>query len=175
VLINGASGAVGTWAVQVAKALGARVTAVCSTRHLALVRSLGADELVDYTCQDFVQGGARFDVMFDIAGSRSLSECLEVLTPTGTYVACSGSGGDWLGPLPALAGILARSLLTRRKLKVFVMAPRQADLLLLKELVEAGKARPVLERTYPLAEAAEALRQVGEGHSQGLTVLRVAE
>jgi 2-desacetyl-2-hydroxyethyl bacteriochlorophyllide A dehydrogenase len=174
VLINGASGGVGTWAIQIAKALGATVTAVCSTRNVEKVRALGADEVLDYTQVDFVQGGARFDVMLDLVGNRSLSDCQRALTPKGTYVACSGGGGDWVGPLPRLAGLLFSSLFTRQKLKTFVMAPNQNDLVFLKELVEAGKARPIIERRHTLSEVAEALRHVGEGHAQGQTVIRIA-
>jgi NADPH:quinone reductase-like Zn-dependent oxidoreductase len=98
VLINGASGGVGTWAVQIAKALGAHVTAVCSTRNIETSRTLGADEVIDYTAQDFVAGGARFDLMLDLVGNRSLSECRSVLTPKGVYVPCAGGEGDWVGP-----------------------------------------------------------------------------
>jgi 2-desacetyl-2-hydroxyethyl bacteriochlorophyllide A dehydrogenase len=174
VLINGASGGVGTWAIQIAKALGATVTAVCSTRNVEKVRALGADEVLDYTQVDFVQGGARFDVMLDLVGNRSLSDCQRALTPKGTYVACSGGGGDWVGPLPRLAGLLFSSLFTRQKLKTFVMAPNQNDLVFLKELVEAGKARPIIERRHALSEVAEALKHVGEGHAQGQTVIRIA-
>ena len=174
VLINGASGGVGTWAVQIAKALGAKVTAVCSTRNVERVHALGADEVLDYTQQDFIQGGARFDVMLDLIGNRSLSDCQSVLTPKGTYVACSGGGGDWAGPLFRLAGLLLSSLFTRRKLKTFVAAPNRNDLVFLKELVEAGKARPLIERRYALSEAAEALKHVGQGHAQGQTVIRIS-
>jgi len=174
VLVIGASGGVGTWAVQLARSMGARVTGVCSTGAVELVRSLGAEEVLDYTRQDFAAGGARFDLLLDCVGNRSLSDCLSVLAPEGTYVACAGSGGDWLGPLPSLLAMLVRSLFTRRKLKTFVMAPRQQDLLTLTALVEAGKARPVLERVLPLREVVQALEQVGEGHARGQTVLRVA-
>ena len=174
VLINGASGGVGTWAVQIAKALGAQVTAVCSTRNVERVRALGADEVLDYTQQDFLTGGARFDVMLDLVGNRSLSDCRSVLTPKGAYVPCSGGGGDWVGPLIRIAGGLISSLFTSRTFKMFVMTPNRDDLLLLKELVEAGKARPVIERRYALSEVGEALRHVGEGHARGQTVIRIA-
>jgi NADPH:quinone reductase-like Zn-dependent oxidoreductase len=175
VLINGASGGVGTWAVQIAKALGATVTAVCSTRNVELVRALGADEVIDYTKQDFVLGGARFDVMLDAVGNRSLSDCRQVLLREGTYVACSGGGGDWAGPLFALGGMLLTSLFTRQKLKSFIASPNQKDLDVLRELVEAGKAKPVIERRYRLAEAADALRHVGEGHTRGQLVICIRE
>lgn len=174
VLINGASGGVGTWAVQIAKALGAEVTAVCSTRNVEMVRALGADEVLDYTQEDFAKGGARFDVMLDLAGNRSLSDCQSVLTPKGTYVSCTGGGGDWFGPLFWLAGLLLSSPFTSRKLTTFIASPNQKDLLFLKELVEAGKAKPVIERRYALSEVGAALQHVGEGHAQGQTVIRIA-
>ncbi len=172
-LVNGASGGVGTWAVQIAKALGAEVTAVCSTRNLAMVRGLGADHVVDYTSDDFVAAEARFDVMLDLVGNRSVSDCKRVLAPRGTYVACSGRGGDWIGPLFRLAAIYATSALSRRKLTTFMAAPNRDDLLALTALVEAGKARPIIERRFPLREAAEALRHVGAGRAQGQTVISV--
>jgi 2-desacetyl-2-hydroxyethyl bacteriochlorophyllide A dehydrogenase len=174
VLINGASGGVGTWAVQIAKALGAQVTAVCSTRNVERVRALGADEVLDYTKQDFVKGGARFDVMLDLVGNRSLSDCRSVLTPKGTFVPCSGGGGDWVGPFIRILGGLLASLFTSRKFKAFVATPNQNDLLFLKELVEAGKARPIIERRCALNELGEALKHVGEGHSRGQTVVRIS-
>jgi NADPH:quinone reductase-like Zn-dependent oxidoreductase len=174
VLINGASGGVGTWAVQIAKALGAEVTAVCSTRNVEKMRALGADEVLDYTRQDFATGGARFDVLFDLAGNRSLSDCRSVLTPKGVYLPCSGGGGDWVGPFVRVLRGLVSFLFTSQKFKLFVMAPNRNDLLFLKELVEAGKARPVIERTYALSEVGEALKHVGEGHAQGQTVIRIA-
>ena len=174
VLILGASGGVGTWAVRIAKALGAEVTAVCSTRNVERLRALGADEVLDYTTEDFAKGGARFDVMLDLVGDRSLSDCRSVLTPGGVYVPCSGGGGDWVGPLLRLAGGLLGSLLSSRRFKTFVMTPSRDDLLLLKELVEAGKARPFIDRRYALDGVGDALRHVGEGHSQGQTVIRIA-
>jgi|CZKU01.1.fsa_nt_gi NADPH:quinone reductase-like Zn-dependent oxidoreductase len=174
VLINGASGGVGTWAVQIAKALGGHVTAVCSTRNVARVRALGADDVVDYAQEDFLAGGPRFDVMLDLVGNRSLSDCRSVLTSKGAYVPCSGGGGDWVGPFLRILGGLVSSLFTSRKLKAFVMTPNRDDLLFLKELVEAGKALPVIERRYALSDVGEALRYVGEGHAQGQTVIRIA-
>jgi NADPH:quinone reductase-like Zn-dependent oxidoreductase len=174
VLINGASGGVGTWAVQIAKALGGEVTAVCSTRNVEMVRALGAGEVIDYTREDFVEGGARFDLVLDLVGNRSLSSCKSALKPGGVYVACSAAGGDWVGPLFRLAAVRLASLFTRKKLTAFFAAPSREDLLVLKELVEAGKARPVIERRYALGEVAEALRRVGEGHAQGQTVIRIA-
>ncbi len=172
VLINGASGGVGTWAVQIAKAMGAEVTAVCSTRNLEMVRALGADHVVDYTKEDFVQGGARFDLVLDTVGNRSLSECRSVLVPQGTFVACSGGSSAlvWLFRM-AVAGVT--SLFTSQKLKSLFTAPNHKDLLALKELVEARKLKPVIERSYPLSEVAAALRHVGSGHARGQTVIRI--
>lgn len=171
VLINGAAGGVGTWAVQIAKAFGAEVTAVCSTRNVERVRALGADHVLDYTAEDFASGGARFDVMLDLVGNRPLSTCRRVLVPGGTYVPCAGGEGNWVGPFARIASGLLSFLFSGRRFKMFVMTPRQDDLLFLKALVEDGKARPVIEGRYPLSEAAEALRQVGEGHAQGQTVI----
>lgn len=174
VLINGASGGVGTWAVQIAKALGAEVTAVCSTRHLTLVRSLGADHVIDYTREDFARSPARFDVLFDLVGNRSLAACQAVLKPTGTYVASSGRGGAWLGPLPRMAAMALRSLYTRQRWSSLLAKPNRQDLLRLNELVEAGRIAPVIERCYALAEVGEALRHVGQGHAQGQNIVRIA-
>ena len=174
VLINGASGGVGTWAVQIAKALGGKVTAVCSTRNVAGARALGADEVVDYTVQDFVAGGARFDLMLDLVGNRSLSDCRSVLTAKGTYVPCSGGGGDWVGPFVRIVGGMVSSLFSSQSFKTFIMTPNQADLLFLKQLVEAGKAKPIIDRRYTLSEVGEALRHVGAGHAQGQTVIQTA-
>jgi NADPH:quinone reductase-like Zn-dependent oxidoreductase len=172
VLINGASGGVGSWAIQIAKALGAHVTAVCSGRNAEMVRTLGADTVIDYTKEDFVSGGARFDLVFDTVGNRSLSDLRKVLSPAGTYVSCSGGSSSlrWLLRL-AMASLMSR--FTRQKLKMFIVSPNRADLLSLKELVESGKAKPVIERHYALSEAADALRHVGEGHTRGQVVIRI--
>jgi NADPH:quinone reductase-like Zn-dependent oxidoreductase len=173
VLINGASGGVGGWAVQLAKAMGAEVTAVCSTRNTARVRSLGADVVLDYTTQDFVEGGARFDVMLDTVGNRTVADCLRVLVPGGTFVPCSGGGGDWFGPVFRMVAAMVKARLGGYRANTFVMAPNQQDLLILKALVESGKAKAMLERTYAFSELREALQHVGEGHTQGQTVVRL--
>jgi len=173
ILINGASGGVGTWAVQIAKAMGAEVTAVCSARNVEMVRALGADEVIDYTKDDFVTGGARFDVMLDLVGNRSLSDCRSVLVPGGSYVPCSAGGGDWAGPFIRILAGMVSFLFTSRRMKLFVNTPSRDDLLTLKGLVEAGKARPVIERRYELGEVAAALTHVGEGHARGQTVIQV--
>jgi NADPH:quinone reductase-like Zn-dependent oxidoreductase len=173
VLINGASGGVGSWAVQLAKALGAHVTAVCSGRNAELVRALGADAVIDYTKEDFVSDGARFDLVFDTIGNRALSDLRKVLLPTGKYVSCSG-GDSSVRWLSRMAEASLTSMFTRQKMKMFVVSPSREDLLTLKGLVEAGKARPSIERRYPLSQTVEALHHVGGGHTRGQVVVRVA-
>lgn len=174
VLVNGASGAVGTWAVQLAKSMGAHVTAVCSTKNVELVRSLGADEVIDYTKTDFVEGGARFDVLMDMVGNRALSDCKAVLREGGRYVPCSGGGGDWLGPFVRIIGGLLTFLFGGRAFKMFVQKVNAADLVVMRELIERGAVKPVVERTWALAETGAALTHVGTGHSRGLNVVRVS-
>ena len=172
VVINGASGGVGSWGVQIAKAFGAHVTAVCSTRNVDRLRALGADDVIDYTTTDFVPGGPRFDVMLDAVGNRSLLDCRRVLVPTGTFVSTSG-GSSGLRWLRRLAAMILISSFSTRKLKPFIVSPNQKDLLVLKELVEAGKIKPAIDRRYALRDTADALRHVGEGHAQGQTVIQV--
>jgi NADPH:quinone reductase-like Zn-dependent oxidoreductase len=173
VLINGASGGVGTWAVQIAKALGAHVTAVCSTRNVEMVRALGADDVIDYTNQDFVAGGRRFDVVLDTVGNRSVSAYRSVLLPTGAFVSCTG-GTSMFPWLFRMAWMLLASRFTSQKLTTFMASPNQKDLLALKALVEAGKLKPVIDRRYALRDVADALRHVGERHARGQTVIQVA-
>ena len=173
VLVNGASGGVGTFAVQVAKALGAEVTAVCSSRHVDLVRSLGADRVVDYTREDFTRSGERYDVIFDNAGSRSWRECGRVLSPEGTIVLVGGPKSRVLGPLGHVVRMLLRSRLSKRKAVFFISKLNRDDLAVLSDLIEAGKVTPVVEKTYELGEIADALRYMGEGHAQGKVVVRV--
>jgi NADPH:quinone reductase-like Zn-dependent oxidoreductase len=165
---------VGTWAVQIAKSLGAQVTAVCSTRNVEMVRGLGADEVIDYSTQDFVAGGARFDAMLDLVGNRSLRECKSVLVPGGKFLPCSGGGGDWVGPFVRILAGLASFAFSGKSFKMFVNMPNAADLQTLKDLVESGKARPVIERTYSLAETGAALAHVGAGHSRGQVVIQIS-
>jgi len=174
VLVYGASGAVGTWAVQLAKALGAHVTAVCSTRNVELVRSLGANEIIDYTKSDFVEGGARFDVLMDMVGSRALSDCKRVLNAGGRYVPCSMGGGDWLGPMVRMIGGLLTFLFGGKRFKMFVQKVNAADLVVMREFIEAGTMRPVVERTWSFSEVGAALNHVGAGHSRGLNVVRIS-
>ncbi len=174
VLINGASGGVGTFAVQIAKALGADVTAVCSTRNVDLVQSLGADRVVDYTREDFTRSNERYDVLFDNAGSRSWSECKRVLKPHATVVLVGGQmGGRVLGPLGHVIKMKLAALFGSRKAVFFVAKFNKADMEALRELLEAGKVKPVVDRRYPLSEIADAFRYMGEGHAQGKVVITV--
>jgi NADPH:quinone reductase-like Zn-dependent oxidoreductase len=171
VLINGASGGVGTFAVQIAKALGANVTGVCSTANLDLVRSIGADQVIDYTREDFVQPGRRYDVMLDLVGNRSLSDCRRALSPRGTYVVVGVKDiGRWLG-LGRQFKALLLSPFVRQRMRVFVVRHNREDLAVLKELVEAGKLAPVIDRRYALSDLPEALRYQGEGHVRGKIII----
>jgi NADPH:quinone reductase-like Zn-dependent oxidoreductase len=174
VLINGASGGVGTFAVQIAKALGAEVTAVCSTRHVDKVRSLGADRVIDYTREDFARGSERYDVMLDLVGNRSLADCRTVLAPKGVFVSSAGSpGGNWIGPIVWMLKVMVAGMSGSQKMTLLMAMPRRDDLLFLRALIEAGKVTPVIEHRFALRETAAAMRHVAEGHSQGKTVVFV--
>ncbi len=172
VLINGASGGVGTFAVQIAKALGAHVTGVCSTRNVELVRSLGADEVVDYVREDFTRSGERYDLMLDVAGSRSWSACRRVLTPQATLVVVgSPKGNPLIGPLGHVAKVRLAALRSSQKVVFFMATLNKADLAVLRDLLEAGKVTPVIDRRYALSDIADALQYMGSGHAQGKIVL----
>ncbi len=174
VLINGASGGVGTFAVQIAKALGAEVTGVCSTRNVDLVRSLGADHVVDYTHEDFTRSDRRYDLMLDIAGSRSWSECRRVLDPQAILVIVGAPKGNRLtGPLGHVAGLRLASVRSSQKVVFFVAKFNKADMVVLQELLEAGKVKPVIDRRYELSETADAFRYLEEGHARGKIVITV--
>jgi NADPH:quinone reductase-like Zn-dependent oxidoreductase len=174
VLIIGASGGVGTFAVQIAKSFGAEVTGVCSTRNIELVRSLGADHVIDYTQQDFTAGGQQYDLILQLAGTRSASACRRALTPTGTLVLSSGeSDGRWIGPVDRILAAIVLSRFVLQRLSPLIAKPSQADLLVLKQLIEAGKVTPVIDRTYPLSQTADAIRYVEQGHAQGKVVITV--
>jgi NADPH:quinone reductase-like Zn-dependent oxidoreductase len=162
-LINGAAGGVGTFAVQLAKSFGAEVTGVCSTRNVDLVRSIGAERVIDYTREDFTRGRQRYDLILDAFGTRSLSGCRRVLAPGGTYVVVGG-------PL-AVVKALALSRFVREKLVVVTASVKVKDLMALKGLIEAGKVTPVIDRRYPLSEAPAAIRYLEEGHARGKVVL----
>ena len=174
VLVVGASGGIGTFAVQIVKAMGAEVTGVCSTRNVELVRSLGADHIIDYSVEDFTQGGPRYDLIFDNVGSHSLAATRRALTPTGTLLSNGSPVGGWVGGLGNVIRAGVASLVVRQQGRPFVSLPKPEDLAALLELVEAGRLRPIIDRTYPLAETAQAIAHVAEGHNRGTTVIEVA-
>jgi NADPH:quinone reductase-like Zn-dependent oxidoreductase len=171
VLINGASGGIGTFAVQIAKALGAEVTGVCRTRNVELVRSLGADRVVDYTREDFTRAAGRYDVLLDNAGNRSRSECRRVLAPNGTIVLAGQSARETPSVLPLLTAGFVSRFMRGQRLVSFISNHRKEDLLFLKELMEAGKVTSVIDRTYPLRDVPEAIRYVGTGHARAKVVI----
>jgi NADPH:quinone reductase-like Zn-dependent oxidoreductase len=174
VLVNGASGGVGTFAVQIAKALGARVTAVCSTRNVEQARSLGADDVIDYTREDFTRNGRRYDVLFDNSGSRSWSACRRVLAPDATVVLVGGpKTSRLLGPLGHFVAMKLGAVRSSQNAIFFVAKPNRPDLDALRDLIEAGTIAPVIERRYELRDVADALRYIGEGHARGKLVVTV--
>lgn len=173
VLIIGASGGVGTFAVQIAKYYGAEVTGVCSTRNVDMVRSIGANHVIDYTTEDFSQGVERYDVIIDTAGNSSLSNLRRVLTPKGALVIVGGNGGRWLMGVGRSIRAQLLSLFVSQRLGTFISKTTREDLMVLKELIEAGKVTPVIDVVYALSDAAEAVGHVGERHSQGKTVITV--
>jgi NADPH:quinone reductase-like Zn-dependent oxidoreductase len=175
VLINGASGGVGTFAVQIAKAFGAEVTGVCSTRNVDMVRSIGADQVLDYTQEDFTQGGQRYDFILDNVGNHSLAATRRALAPNGRLYSNGGghASGRWVGPLGSVIKVAAVSLFVRQQLGPSVKSPNRADLVVLKGLLEAGKVTPVIDGVYPLSRTPEAIGHVGEGHARGTVVITV--
>ena len=174
VLVNGAAGGVGTFAVQVAKALGAEVTGVCSTRNVELVASIGASEVVDYSKQDFTRSGQRYDLLLDIAGSRPFAAYRRVLTPQAVVVGIGGpNGGRVLGPMTRVIKALALSRISRQPVTFFLAKPSSGDLGVLGDLLVAEKVTPVIDRSYPLSEAAEAIRYLEQGHARGKVVITI--
>ena len=175
VLIYGAGGGVGTFAVQIAKALGAHVTAVTGTRNMDLVRPLGADELVDYTKEDVAKHRARYDMILDVAATRSLRDLRGMLVPGGTLV-CAGAAkrGDWLGILARLLAMLFRSRVLRQRVVFYIASTRREDLVYLTELIEAGQLRPTIDRTYPLEEGREAVRYAMSGQARAKVVITMS-
>jgi NADPH:quinone reductase-like Zn-dependent oxidoreductase len=172
VLINGAAGGVGTFAVQIAKSFGADVTGVCSTRNVDMVRSIGANHVMDYTAEDFTRSGQRYDLIFDTVGNHSLSDCRRALTPGGTLVLVGGPDkGRWLGPLTGVLKAVVVSWFVRQKLRPFLAHLRKDDLIVMRELLEAGKVAPVIDRTYPLSGVPDAIRYLEEGHARGKIVI----
>jgi NADPH:quinone reductase-like Zn-dependent oxidoreductase len=170
VLINGASGGVGTFAVQIAKAFGAHVTAVCSEANIALVRSLGADDVIDYGKDDFANRTHAYDLIIDLA-DRSLADCRKALGPTGTLVVIGGTAGRWINGMGRAYQARLLSPFVRQRLRPFLTKCSQADLVMLKELVEDGKVMPVIDRMYRLSEARQAMRYLEEGHASGKVVI----
>jgi NADPH:quinone reductase-like Zn-dependent oxidoreductase len=174
VIIIGAAGGVGSFAVQIAKAFGAHVTGVCSTTQLDLVRSIGADEVIDYTREDFVEMGQRYDVILDIAGNRPVSNLRRTLAPKGTLVIVGGEGGGkWFGGINRQLGAQLRSMFVGQRLGTFIAKQNGEDLLALTELIEVGKVTPVIGTTFPLQEVPEAIRHLIEGHARGKVVIAV--
>ncbi len=168
VLINGASGGVGTFAVQIGKSLGAEVTGVCSTRNVDMVRSIGADHVFDYTQEDFTKSGQRYDLILDNVGNHSFADCRRALTRQGTLVPNTGHAG-----MGYVIKAYVLSAFLRQQKSPFLSVPNHQDLVVLTELIEAGKVTPVIDRTYPLSEALEAFRYLDEGHAQGKVVITV--
>jgi 2-desacetyl-2-hydroxyethyl bacteriochlorophyllide A dehydrogenase len=173
VLIIGASGGVGTYAVQIAKAFGAEVTGVCSTRNVDMVRSIGADHVIDYTKESITQSGQRYDVILDMAGNRSISELRGALTHEGTLVIVGGTGGRFLMGFGRTLRAVAMSPFVSQNLRQFMSSTNKDDLVVLKELIEDGKVTPVVDKTFPLEDTAAALSYVGQRHTRGKTVITV--
>jgi NADPH:quinone reductase-like Zn-dependent oxidoreductase len=175
VLINGASGGVGTFAVQIAKAFGAEVTGVCSTRNVDMIRSIGADHVIDYAHEDFTRDGQRYDFILDNVGNHSLSATRRALTPNGRLYSNGGghASGRWVGPLGSVIKVAAMSPFVRQQIGPSVKFPNRADLVALQGLIEAGKVTPVIDGTYPLSETPEAIGHVGAGHAHGTVVITV--
>lgn len=173
VLVNGASGGVGTFAVQIAKALGANVTAVCSTRNVEQARSLGADHVIDYDGEDFTRSGRRHDVILDVAGGKSWSQCRRVLKPHATLVMVGAKGNRLIGPLGHIAKVRLAASRGSRKAVFFIASINRPDMRVLRELLESGEVKPVVETRYELGEVADALRYMGRGHARGKIVIGV--
>jgi NADPH:quinone reductase-like Zn-dependent oxidoreductase len=174
VLVIGASGGVGSYTVQIAKAHGAEVTGVCSTRNVDMVHSIGADHVIDYTKDDISRDAKRFDVIIDTAGNRSLSTLRESLSPEGTLVIVGGSGGPWLMGVGRTLRAVVVSRFVSQNLRQFLSSTNREDLEALKDLIESKKVMPVIDRTYPLSETAAALTHIGSRHTQGKTVITVS-
>ncbi len=174
VLVNGASGGVGTFAVQIAKSFDAHVTAVCSTRNVEMVRSIGADDVIDYTAEDFTDGEKRYDVIIDSVGNHTMSAFRRVLTPEGVYVAAGdGDSGDWAGPVISVAKVVLASIGRSQKMKPMLAKIVGDDLVVMGELLASGSVTSVIDRRYDLSGVPDALRRQGEGHAKGKTIINV--
>jgi NADPH:quinone reductase-like Zn-dependent oxidoreductase len=178
VLINGASGGVGTFAVQIAKSFGADVTGVCSGRNVEMVRSIGADHVIDYTKEDFTRSGQRYDLILDNVGNHSLLECRRVLNPNGKIIMIGGGGindGRWTGPLVGVIKALVLKPFVTQEMSMMLAEMNKKDLTILADLIQAGKVKPVIDRTYTLSQLPEALRYLEEGHARGKVVITVGD
>ncbi len=173
VLVNGAAGGVGTFVVQIAKWLGAEVTAVCSTRNVEMVRSIGADRVIDYTREDFTKDGQSYDVVFDLVANHPLSACRRVLNPKGIYILAGGLGASITGILTLVIGTRVWSWLVTQKFIMLLARSNQDDLNLMRQLMESGKVTPVIDRCYQLSAAADAIRYLEEKHARGKIVITV--
>lgn len=175
VLINGAAGGVGTFAVQIAKSIGARVTAVCSTRNVEMLQSIGADEVIDYTREDFAGLARKFDLLFDLVGNRSLTDCLRVVQPIGTYIPCGGGTPD-RSTTDLIMRLLQDAIQSRfvsQRIRGLLAKISHEELVFLADLVQAGKVKPVVDRTYGLLETAAAIRHLESGHARGKVVIAI--
>ncbi len=171
VLINGAAGGVGTFAVQIAKSFGAEVTGVCSTRNVDMVRSLGADQVIDYTQEDFTKSGQRYDLIFDLVANHSVLACRRVLNPKGIYIMAGALSGRLIGFLAFPIKALVLSRFVSQKFVVFIARSSKEDLTIMSELMKAGKVTPVIDRRYSLSEVPEAMRYLEKGHARGKVVI----
>lgn len=163
----------GTFAVQIAKSFGADVTGVCSTRNVDMVRSIGADRVVDYTREDFNRSGQRYDLIFDCIGNHSLSRCRRVLARQGVYILVGGSRGRWIAPFPRAIAALLLSRFVSQSFFMMLAKVSAEDLAVMGELLQAGQVTPVIDRFYPLSEVPEAIRYLEEGHARGKVVITV--
>jgi NADPH:quinone reductase-like Zn-dependent oxidoreductase len=176
VLVNGAAGGVGTYAVQIAKAMGATVTGVCSTPNVEMVRQLGADHVVDYTADDFTADDRRYDVLLDNVGNRSIGDCRRVLAPNGVYVIVSGpKKGKLLGPITRTMAAKLRFVVGSKRAVTFTALETADELRALVDLIERGQLRSVIDRHYPLVESAEAIRYLAQGHARGKIIISVID
>lgn len=174
VLVNGAAGGVGPFAVQLAKGFGAEVTGVCSSGNVAMVASVGADHVIDYTSEDFTRAGQRYDVILDIAGNRTLSECRRVLKPAGVLVGIGAPNkGRWVGPMRRAVAMQMISPVVSQKMAFFMAEPSKSDLAVLGDLLEAEKIAPLIDRTYPLADVPDAFRYLETRHAKGKVVIAI--
>jgi NADPH:quinone reductase-like Zn-dependent oxidoreductase len=173
VLINGASGGVGTFAIQIAKSFGADVTGVCSTKNAEMVRSLGADQVIDYTKEDFTKSAQRYDLILDNVGNHSLSDCRRVLNPHGKYIMIGGPSGRWVAPLDRVISALVLSRFVKQDIIFFIAKLNKEDLTILRDFMQAGKVTPVIDRTYKLSQVPEAIRYLEEGHARGKVAITV--